>query len=219
MTTSVKAKIITEENSQRLDPKWDWHGIRIIGNSQCQGNSNQDLLLGLASEFEIKTLSKIDTYNYYAMFFAFLSKEDIDDIDRDDMMTWLNHARFLQFIITSNKLPVRIVCYTSIGDRLQKVDEQRGMLMRSYDGDGQLLHDIIDLTKRQVSVGTLLSDSGHWIRVHGSDSKKKFFSVNDPFGTHPYKSDAEKKSCMTTYSWKKLTESKIRRIISIEDLV
>ena len=206
---------IPPPNDQRTDPDWDWKGIRIKGNSQCQGNSAQDVLVSLAMEFNLKDLIKIDTFGYYAIFFGWLEHHRPDDITRDDMMTWTNHAEFIQYIIRSNKLPVQVQCYSSIGDRKRKGDT---IDIQPFNGNASFLHMLCHLTGRPLSIGTLILPSGHYMRIHASDDVNKEFERNDPFGTYPYRTAAEKNQVSGIYSWRQLQDAKIRRVIAIEDL-
>lgn len=208
------AKFVPPKNAQRTDPKWDWNGIRIVGNSMCQGNSDQDLLVSLAFEFNIPTLKKIDTYNYYSMYFGFLLKFDQDIVTRPEMMDWRNHANFLQYIIDENDLPIKVACYSSVGDANRKGDF---INIETFDGSAQFLHDKIVETKRPLSIGTLILPSGHWKRIHGSDDKEKVFYRNDPFGTYPYNTPELKSLVESTTPWSVYEKANIRRVIALED--
>lgn len=214
------AKFAPPENSQRIDPKWDWNGIRIVGNSMCQGNSNQDLLISLAFEFNLKTVKRIDTYNYYAMYFGFLEKFDPDVVTRSEMMDWRYHGSFLQDFCKNNDLPVNVVGYSSIGDKAldsKKTMFQSQFEIKPFDGSAEFIHDTLIRTKRPVSIGTLILPSGHWKRIHGSDDKAKLFYRNDPFGTYPYDKPELKKLVESTTLWNVYEKAKIRRIIALED--
>lgn len=211
----IKANFIPPKNDQRTDPKWDWTGIRIVGNSKCQGNANEDLLKSIGMEFNIIEFEKLNTFNYYAIFFAFLEKFDPDLVTRQEMMDWRNHASCLQFYVTANKLPVQIVCYSSIGDRARPNDLVK---IKKFNGSAKFLSDLIIKTKRPTSVGTLVLPSGHWRRFHGTDEHNEVFEENDPFGKAPYKSQQDKINNVHLTKWEDLEKQKIRRIISIEDL-
>lgn len=216
----AKANHIPPENNQRTDPRWDWHGIRIVGNSMCQGNSNEDCLKSLAMEFDIPTLKPIDTYNYYSMYFAFLLKFDPDVVTRPEMMDWRNHANFIDFICESNNLPVKVVGYSSIGDRARlqtKTNPADRIEILPFDGKASFLHDLIEETGRILSVGTLVLPDGHWNRIHSSDKEKKEFEDNDPFGRAPYDTPERKKQTVGKVKWSEFEKRKIRRVIALKD--
>jgi len=189
------AKIIPPPNCQREDETWNWNGIKIQGNSQCQGNSNQDLVLAVAKEFKIPSLSDISTFDYYALFYAYLRIIKINPT-RLDAMIFTNHANFMTWLFGKNDIPV-----------IAKAME--------IPNKPVFIHEAIEQTMRPVSLGTMLSSSGHWIRVHKSNSEIESFDCNDPFGRHPY--SKIQKGGFFTYSWAYLRSHVIRRIIILED--
>lgn len=209
------ARFVPPPNDQRTDPEWNWDGVRIVGNSMCQGNSNEDVLKAVGMEFQIRDFEKINTYNYYAIYFAFLKKFDPNTVTRPEMMDWRNHASCLQFYISENKLPVKVVCYSSIGDKARKQDLVE---IKKFDGSAQFLSNKLLETKRVCSVGTLELPAGHWRRFHATDDIKKLFEENNPYGKFPFKTPEEKKHVTNTTSWETAEKSKIRRITAIEDL-
>lgn len=204
----VLANIISPPNGQREDTTWNWAGIRITGNSQCQGNANEDLLKGIGIEFGIKGLENINTYNYYAMFFGFLHSEQAKNFNRTDLMWYLNHVEFMNSIFINNDLPVRAKALSAIGDKgVQK-----------FSGNCSEIHQFLQNTKRQISLGTTLTGpGGHWIRIDESHLGKMYLGGNDSFGTHPYKTDIEKKMPRVRYSYEQM-QGKIRRAIILEDI-
>lgn len=216
----IRANFIPPKNDQRTDPKWDWHGIRIVGNSMCQGNSNEDLIKSVAMEFDITTLKHIDTYNYYSMFFAFMLSFDPDVLTRIEMMDWRYHANFIDFILEKNNLPVKVICYSSIGDRARpqtKTNPADRIEIIPFNGKASFLHDLIEENRRPLSVGTLVLPDGHWNRIHGSDKGKKEFEDNDPFGRAPYDTPERKKETVGKIKWSDFEKRKIRRVIAIKD--
>lgn len=202
-------------NDQRTDPAWNWDGIKIGGNSQCQGNSNEDILKAIGMEFEIPDFAKINTFNYYAMYFGFLKATDPDVVKRDEMMDFRHHANFLATMCETNQLPVKIVVYSSIGDKPLKVGGIREI--KKFDGSPEFLAEKLEKTRRIISVGTLELPSGHWKRYHAFDEIKKRFRLNDPYGTPPYKTAKEKKAVEVEQTYEQAKKSVLRRLIVIED--
>lgn len=206
-------RFVPEPNDQRTDPEWNWEGIKVGPNSQCQGNSNEDLLKAIAMEFDLQTLRKINTFNYYAMYFWYLKEHDPDVVERGEMMDFRNHAKFLNSIIAGNKIPLRVKIYSSIGDRPLK-----GMKpIERFDGSAEFLGDVLEKTNRVVSVGTLELPSGHWKRYHAWNDITMEFELNDPYGTPPYKTALEKKTVTVKQTYKQAEKSKLRRLIVLED--
>ena len=192
----VQSLHIPPPNDQKEDPTWNWHGVTIGGNSQCQGNSNEDCVKAIAEEFNISELKNINTRTYYAMFFGIWHGQKSVFPNRDDMMNFVNHAWVMNQLFKVSNIPVVAVA-------------------SNIKNDPSIIHKAIEKTKRPVSVGTLLSASGHWIRIHGSDNTDKIFDCNDPFGSHPYKK--EQRGGFVQYSWEYLHNRTIRRMITFED--
>ena len=190
----VIASHIPPPNDQREDTTWDWEGIKIVGNSQCQGNANQDLIISLAMEFNVKALLNWTTFDYYTHFFAYLKSNRITD--RLTMMFSGNHAWFMTQLFRDHSIPV-IAKATDIPN------------------SPVFIHKAIEQTGRPVSVGTMLSRFGHWIRVHESNSATETFEGNDSFGKHPY--NKIKKGGFYQYSWQYLKQNTVRRIILLEN--
>jgi len=193
----VQSLHIPPPNDQKEDPTWNWHGVVIGGNSQCQGNSNEDCIKAIAQEFNINELKNINTKNYYAMFVGIWHGNKQIFPNRASLMDFRNHAWFMNTLFKASGIPV-------IATPAQ------------INNDPTVIHTAIERTKRPVSVGTLLSQSGHWISIHGSDSVDKIFDCNDPFGSHPYRKE-QKGGGHCQYSWEYLHKNTIRRIITFED--
>lgn len=195
----AKAKHILKPNSQRGDQKWETENGIITGGSMCQGNSNERILRSIAIEYDVKSLREIDSYNYYAMFSGAWHGQKATFPRREDMMNYRNHAWFMNLLCKENGLPVEIKSWT-------------------IDNDSIFIHEAIERTEMPVSVGTLLSESGHWISIHESDDEEKCFKGNDPYGNHPYKTKEEKSTNLFDYSWDYLEKHTIRRVITVEKI-
>ena len=191
------AKIIPPPNDQKDDPTWKWEGIQIKGTSQCQGNSNEDCIKAIAEEFGKKELQQINTFTYYSMFFGILKSQKHIAPQRNNLMDYRNHAWFMNTLFKAAKIPV-----IAIPEETQN--------------DPRVLHRAIEVTQRPISVGTLLSSSGHWIRIHKSSDITRTFYCNDPYGKHPYQKDQKGGFC--EYSWDYLKQHTIRRMITFQDL-
>ena len=191
------AKIIPPPNDQKDDPTWKWEGIQIKGTSQCQGNSNEDCIKAIAEEFGKKELQQINTFTYYSMFFGILKSQKHIAPQRNNLMDYRNHAWFMNTLFKAAKIPI-----IAIPEEIQN--------------DPRILHRAIEVTQRPISVGTLLSSSGHWIRIHKSSDITKVFFCNDPYGSHPYQKDQKGGFC--EYSWDYLKQHTIRRMITFQDL-
>jgi len=209
----IYAGFVPPPNDQRTDPKWDWQGIQIGPNSQCQGNSNEDLVIAIGMEFGIPEFAKINTKNYYAMYFGFLLGTDPDVVTRGEMMDWRNHANFINTLCVTNDLPIRVSAYSSIGDK----PLDGGIEINKFAGTPESLAQIMELSRRIVSVGTLELPSGHWKRYHGFDREAKKFELNDPYGTPPYKTPEQKKTVTVTQTYEQARKSILRRVVAIED--
>lgn len=184
-------------NDQKLDTKIDFDGYVINGSSQCQGNSNEDCLKAIAVEFNIKELENINTFAYYTLFRGVWQGQKNFFPNRTQIMDYRNHAWFLNQLFKSQALPIRAI-------------------PQEIKNDPMLVHKAIEKTRRPVSIGTLLSQSGHWISVHGSNDIEKVFNCNDPFGQHPYKKDQI--GGYVDYTWEYLKKFTIRRMISFQDI-
>lgn len=189
------AKFIPEENAQRTDPEWNFDGVQIGPNSQCQGNCNQDLVKAAAMEFGIVELREIDTYTYYNIFYLHFKKLKGRSPNRGEFMNWRNHGAVLNSIFESAKIPLEAVC-----SEIKSTKE---------------IVDALKRTERIMSLGTLLSPSGHWIRINGYNNG--VFRANDPFGMHPYRSNWEKIQVTAKYGEQYLSRYTTRRLITLED--
>lgn len=206
-------RFVPPPNDQRTDPEWNWEGIKIGPNSQCQGNSSEDLIKVIGMEFEIPSLAKINTFNYYAMYFWYLKEYDPDVVTRNEMMDFRNHAKFMAFLVESNGLPIAVKVYSSINDKPLK----NGVSINSFDGSADFLAKQLEKSNRVVSVGTLELTSGHWKRYHAWNDITKEFELNDPYGNPPYKTPEDKKKITVKQTYKQAEKSNLRRIIALEN--
>jgi len=188
----MQVKFIPPPNDQKYDPEFNWDGIIIKGGSQCQGNSNQDLLHSVGLEFDIKPFVGWITKDYYIHFYAYMSKRNPPK--RKKLMHSDNHCWFMNELFKDFNVPV-ISKVINIPNR------------------PSLIADAIEYTKRPVSIGTMLSSSGHWISVHGFE--EDVFNCNDPYGQHPYKKS--QRGGYVKYGSLYLKKNTVIRLLTIED--
>jgi hypothetical protein len=189
----MKVNHLPLPNDQKDDPLWNWGGFEIKGTSQCQGNSNQDLLYSISKEFNIKDIEFNSTFDYYAKFFAFWTTFN-DQPNRKDFMFSGNHAWFMNKLFEIHDIPVKASVV-------------------NIPNKAFIIEQALKVTNRPVSLGTLLTSSGHWISVHGYDDG--VFNCNDPYGQHPYSKN--QKGGYVDYKYSYLEKFTVRRLLTVED--
>lgn len=217
----IEAKIISPDNGQREDEKWEWEAIPteeqkknlngkpfIISlgpNSQCVGNTHQDLLFGVAEEFphKLKRLADRDTFDYYTWVNGYLHGLG-KPYSANDLKYFITHVNFFNKLFQEHGVPVKA----------------RGIEIPKKDQNLQTVLDWIKTTRRQVGLGTFLTGpGGHWMRgdtIHIYDDHLEL-GGNDPFGTCPYKSASQKTRVRVLYKDSLIESKTIRRITVLED--
>jgi hypothetical protein len=188
----MKVPHLPPPNDQKEDPEFNWGGIRIKGGSQCQGNSNQDLIHSIGLEFNIKAFTGWTTKDYYIHFYAYMTSRKPPV--RSELMDYRNHAWYINELFEDFKIPI--------------IAKDQSIPNKAF-----IIEKAIEQTNRPVSVGTMLSSSGHWISIHGYENR--LFNCNDPYGQHPYKKD--QKGGYVNYSYDYLQKHVVRRLITLED--
>jgi len=163
----TSALYIPKPNDQRLDTKFEWDNVSLIGNVQCMGNGFEDILASLAMEFKIPTLNPGSTYNYYALFYGTLRKHLSRSPKRHHYFNTSFHAIVLNLILEANNIPVRCKRKSTknVHFALAKLEETERIILLSLN----------------TSVGR------HIVRVNAITGDN--VNANDPYGKNPYTVD------------------------------
>ncbi|MDZ4726215.1 MAG: hypothetical protein SH817_08655 [Leptospira sp.] len=217
----IEAKIIAPDNPQRTDQAWEWEAIptpeqkkklngepfliKLGPNSQCVGNTHQDLLYGVAKEFPAKIglLATEDTYEYYTWINSYLYHLG-KPYDASHLKYFQVHVDYFNHVFKIHGIPVKA----------------KGIEIPKKEQTLETVKFWIEETKRQVGLGTFLTGSGgHWMRGDTIEVHDDHMGLggNDPFGTSPYKSKTQKTRVRVVYKDKFLESKTIRRITVLED--
>ncbi len=204
--TEVKAKFPYPPNGQRNDIPMHWNGIDISGGAMCQGNSNENNIISIIKEFNVKNLSIPDTWHYYNLIIPHM-QAILGNVKRKDVMDFRNHAKAMTLLFKSYNIPVIAKPWSSIGDSECSI----------FDGKAEFIHHAIDRTGRGLSLGGMWTEEGHWRSYHYSDELFMILKGNDSWGNPPYKTKAEKTTFTVKETWKEAETATLRRAITFED--
>lgn len=193
----MKATHIPPKQNQREDFRFQIPDVPefIAANSQCMGNTFQDLLWSYGMETDDKTL-QMSTDAYYRNLWAFLVQEKKDagskkPIPREAFFVMANHQRFLNSIFDKNKMGVICEC-------------------KVIQADANIIRNLIKKHKRPVGIGTQTTGpGGHWFII--TEEENGILIGNDYFGTFPYKTEAQKKETGVSYSDSFLAQKGLRK--------
>jgi hypothetical protein len=194
MIQSVKAKETPPPLCQRVQPVWDWEGVKIQPNAQCMDCLFHDVMVVISKEFNIPTLNPGSVRNYMAIFLGTFKAIFGKAPARHHYFDTSFHCIVINEILKKNGIPIKV--------KRQSTKNLRYAIEK--------LH----ITKRFIGLSINSAVGRHMIG--GMEHDNQDVEVADYYGEEPYKK--VKNGGHFVYTMEHLGRLGINSVIWIEDV-